>query len=198
MELYRSIGKRLLDLAIAVPLTLLAAPLLVGAAIAVRITSPGPVLFRQRRLGRDGETFEIFKLRTMTHRDQARQPTDEVAAGDPDVTVTGRLLRRTKLDELPQLLNVIRGDMSLVGPRPPLPSQLTQYDERSRLRLTVRPGITGLAQVNGNIVIPWPERWKWDVEYVEQLSLGLDVRILARTVGIVLHGDRRGAPGAAA
>jgi len=194
MRVYPAIGKRLFDLGVAVPLTLAAAPILAAAVLAVRITSPGPVLFRQQRLGRHGETFEIFKLRTMTHQERARQPTAEVTSADPDVTTTGRLLRRTKVDELPQLLNVIRGDMSLVGPRPPLPSQLTEYDERSRLRLTVRPGITGLAQVNGNIVIPWRERWKFDVEYAERLTFALDLRILARTVGIVLCGDRRGAP----
>jgi undecaprenyl phosphate N,N'-diacetylbacillosamine 1-phosphate transferase len=187
--MYSSFGKRALDLAIALPILLLTAPLLAIVAVLVRVDSQGPILFLQDRLGRNGSTFRAYKFRTMT--DRPRVPNKEIYGRDAEVTRIGYWLRRFKIDELPQLFNVLSGEMSIVGPRPALPRQIEEYDEHSRRRLLVRPGLTGLAQVNGNTYLSWPERWDWDVAYVERLSLGLDVAILLRTIGVVLRGEER-------
>jgi lipopolysaccharide/colanic/teichoic acid biosynthesis glycosyltransferase len=186
---YVRVGKRVLDVAMAIVLLGVAFPVLAVAAALVAATSRGPVLFRQARLGRYGQTFDVLKFRTMT--DVARTSHVERFGSAPGITPVGALLRRTKVDELPQLLNVLRGDMSLVGPRPALPGQLLDYDDHARRRLLVRPGMTGLAQVHGNIHLSWPERWNWDVQYVDRLSLALDVWILARTAIVVLLGEDR-------
>ncbi len=186
-RLYRRFGKRALDLAISVPAILVCVPLLTVAATIVRLDSPGPILFKQKRLGRHGRTFVVYKLRTMI--DRPRFNTYEIVGRDAEVTRVGYWLRRFKIDELPQLFNVIKGDMSLVGPRPPLPSQLAQYDARVRRRLTVRPGLTGLAQVCGGIHLPWPERWEYDVYYADHLSFRLDLWILWRTLAVILLGE---------
>jgi undecaprenyl phosphate N,N'-diacetylbacillosamine 1-phosphate transferase len=185
---YARFGKRILDLLVTAPLLIVACPLLLLVAAAVRLTSRGPALFRQARLGRNGVVFEVLKLRTMTHR--IRVPDTITYSGDPaEITLLGRMLRRSKLDELPQLVNVIRGEMSLVGPRPQLPSQLQELDDNGRLRLLVRPGLTGLAQTHGNVALTWPERWFYDAQYVRRLSLRLDLWILARTIGMLIRGE---------
>ncbi len=187
--LYARGGKRAVDVLVAAALVVLIAPLLVAAALLVASTSRGPVLFRQERLGRSGRTFQVLKFRTMT--DEVRHAHVERFGADPSVTAVGVWLRRTKVDELPQLFNVLAGDMSLVGPRPALPTQLEEYDEVARRRLLVRPGMTGLAQVHGNIHLSWPERWRWDVAYVDRIGPGLDARILVNTVLVVLLGEGR-------
>lgn len=187
--MYSSIGKRLLDLAISLPILLLTLPLMALVAVMVRWDSPGSICFLQDRLGRHGKVFRAYKFRTMT--DRPRVPDQEIRGRDAEVTRVGYWLRRFKIDELPQLFNVISGEMSVVGPRPALPRQVEEYDDRSRRRLLVRPGLTGLAQVHGNTYLSWPERWEWDVAYVERLSLGLDLAILVRTVGVVLRGEER-------
>ena len=186
---YRSYLKSTLDFLMSLLCLLLASPLLVLAMVSIKLTSSGPVFFSQQRLGRNGVTFKLLKFRTMTHK--KREVADEVLAGNPEVTLVGRPLRRFKIDELPQLVNVLRGDMSFVGPRPAMPEQLAEYDETSKQRLLVRPGLTGLSQVSGNIYLTWPERWKLDVEYVYNLSLGWDIRILLKTILVVLLGEHR-------
>jgi lipopolysaccharide/colanic/teichoic acid biosynthesis glycosyltransferase len=166
----------------------LTSPLLLLAAVAIRIESPGPVLYRQRRIGLDGEPFEMLKLRTMVQGAEHVGAGLRIDAGDARITRVGALLRRTSLDELPNLLNVLRGEMAIVGPRPTIPRQVEQYSERQRGRLSVKPGITGWAQVNGRASLPWSERIELDLEYVERRSLWLDLKILALTPKLVLGG----------
>ncbi len=163
-------------------------PLLALAAAAIRLESPGPVLYRQRRIGWGGQPFEMLKLRTMVGDAEHTGAGLAVNAGDPRITRVGALLRRTSLDELPNLVNVLRGEMSLIGPRPTLPAQVAAYTARQRGRLAVRPGITGWAQVNGRASLPWSERIELDLYYIEHRSLALDLRILARTPTLVLGG----------
>lgn len=176
--------KRILDVATAVLLLALVAPLLAVIALGVRLSSPGPILFRQIRAGRGARPFTLLKFRSMA---VARPSTHDTAHDDPRVFPLGRVLREYHLDELPQLWNVLRGDMSLVGPRPTLPSQVAQYTPEQSVRLLVRPGLTGLAQVSGNNELPWRDRIAIDVEYVRGVSFRLDVRILLRTVLTVLR-----------
>ncbi|WP_122816516.1 exopolysaccharide biosynthesis polyprenyl glycosylphosphotransferase [Nocardioides pantholopis] len=176
---------------------ILLAPLLLAVTLAVRTTSPGPALFRQTRVGRDGRPFTMLKFRTMRQGtetvDQTLAARNEVAGGvlfklrqDPRITPVGRVLRRYSLDELPQLLNVVRGEMSLIGPRPALPQEVARYDADPRRRLAVRPGLTGLWQVSGRSDLSWEETVRLDLSYVDNWSLGLDLAIVARTVGAVL------------
>jgi lipopolysaccharide/colanic/teichoic acid biosynthesis glycosyltransferase len=181
--------KRAIDVLGAAAGLALAAPLLALAACAIKLEDRGPVLFRQMRLGRGARQFEILKLRTMTVDAERVRADGVVEAGDPRITRIGGLLRRTAVDELPQLWHVLRGDMSLVGPRPVPPPHLERYDERQRRRLDVRPGLTGWAQIHGRAALPWPERLELDVWYVEHRSLALDARILARTAGVLLRRD---------
>lgn len=188
-KMYPSI-KRVFDIVFASVMLLLVSPILLLAALATRLDSSGPVLFRQQRLGRSGCPFCIYKLRTMT--DRPRRAESQVVPGSAEVTRVGAVLRRLKIDELPQLFNVLRGDMSLVGPRPSMLSLLDELDEVGRCRLDARPGLTGLAQVNGNIYLSWPERWKLDSYYVKNLSFGLDLRILAKTALVVFLGEKWG------
>ncbi|HEX6099712.1 MAG TPA: sugar transferase [Thermoanaerobaculia bacterium] len=165
-------------------------PFLLAIAALVKLTSRGPAFFLQERLGRNATTFMAWKFRTMT--DKPRVADTLYYTGDPsEVTLVGRFLRRTKLDELPQVFNVLRGEMSIVGPRPQLPKQLEEFNEDAKQRLRVRPGLTGLAQVNGNTALTWPERWHYDAEYVRTLSFILDCRILAKTIAVLLHGEER-------
>jgi lipopolysaccharide/colanic/teichoic acid biosynthesis glycosyltransferase len=179
---------RAVDVAIAGAGLVLTSPLVLIAAIAIRLDSRGPVIYRQRRVGKDGREFEVYKLRTM------RPGADPVGVGtpvledDPRVTRVGRALRRFSLDELPNLLNVLRGDLAIVGPRPTLAAQVELYTEHQRRRLEVKPGITGWAQVNGRAGIPWEERIELDVWYVDNRSPVLDLRILARTARLLLTG----------
>ena len=168
---------------------LLSAPLMLAAMAAVRIETPGPVFYRQRRVGLNGETFEMLKLRTMVDGAEHVGAGLRIDEGDARITRVGTLLRRTSLDELPNLLNVVRGEMSVIGPRPTIPSQVERYTERQRRRLCVKPGITGWAQVNGRAALPWSERIELDLHYVEHRSLALDLRILARTPGLVFRGS---------
>jgi len=179
---------RALELALALAVLALAAPLLALAAIAIKLDSRGPVIYRARRVGRAGVEFELYKLRTMHGGNDPVGVGAPVLAGDARVTRVGGLLRRFSLDEIPNLVNVVRGEMAVVGPRPTLAAQVADYTPRQRRRLEVKPGITGWAQVNGRAEIPWEERIELDLEYVERRSLALDLRILARTAQLLLTG----------
>jgi lipopolysaccharide/colanic/teichoic acid biosynthesis glycosyltransferase len=187
--------KRILDLAGAGLALLLASPLLLLAALAIKLDDRGPVLYRQRRVGRHGEEFDLLKLRTMIVGAEAQGAGWAVNAGDPRITRAGRVLRRLSLDELPQLWNVVRGEMSLVGPRPTLAYQVERYTPRQRRRLEVKPGITGWAQVQGRARVPWDDRIEFDVWYVEHRSLWLDLSILARTPMALFTGTYKGETG---
>jgi lipopolysaccharide/colanic/teichoic acid biosynthesis glycosyltransferase len=191
-------GKRQLDVAIAGTALLVTSPLLALAAIAIRLESRGHAIYRQRRVGRDGRAFEVYKLRTMVTGAERMGAGLAVDEGDDRITRVGALLRRTSLDELPNLVNVLRGEMSIVGPRPTVQVQVDRYTERQRGRLAVRPGITGWAQVQGRASLPWPERIELDLWYIEHESLRLDLRVLWLTARMVLtgHGLYRGETGA--
>jgi lipopolysaccharide/colanic/teichoic acid biosynthesis glycosyltransferase len=173
----------------------LASPLIALAALAVKLTSPGPVLFRQVRVGRNGSDFELLKLRTMVVGAEQQGAGFAVDRGDPRITAVGRVLRRLSLDELPQLWNVVRGDMSVIGPRPTLRYQVERYSDRQRRRLEVKPGITGWAQVHGRAALPWADRIELDVWYVEHRSPFLDLRILAKTPLALFAGTYKGGTG---
>jgi lipopolysaccharide/colanic/teichoic acid biosynthesis glycosyltransferase len=179
---------RVLDVLLASLLLALSSPLLALAALAIRLESPGPVLYRQHRVGRHGQPFEMWKLRTMVPGAEAMGAGIYVLEGDPRITRVGRLLRRFSLDELPNLFNVLKGDMAMVGPRPTVQEQVDRYTERQRRRLEVKPGITGWAQINGRASLPWPDRIELDVWYVEHRSVRLDLRILARTARMLATG----------
>jgi lipopolysaccharide/colanic/teichoic acid biosynthesis glycosyltransferase len=181
--------KRAMDLAIALVAGIPGAPVVLLAAVLIRLESPGHPFYRQRRVGRDGAPFEILKLRTMVSGAEFSGAGLAVAHGDDRITRVGALLRRTSLDELPNLWNVLRGEMSIVGPRPTLQAQVDQYTERQRARLLVKPGITGWAQVNGRASLPWSARIELDIHYVEHASIALDARILARTVRVLVSSD---------
>jgi len=185
---------RAADVAVAGVGLLLASPVLAVAAVAVRLDG-GPVLYRQTRVGKDSIDFELLKLRTMVVGAETTGAGFAVNEGDPRITRVGRTLRRLSLDELPQLWNVVRGDMSIVGPRPTLRYQVERYDARQRRRLEVKPGITGWAQVNGRASLPWPERIELDVWYVEHRSPLLDLKILALTPLALFRGTYKGASG---
>jgi undecaprenyl phosphate N,N'-diacetylbacillosamine 1-phosphate transferase len=181
-------GKRVFDLLATLLLLLLATPILLLTALAVVCTSAGPILFSQTRAGKNGEPFRIYKFRSM-RGNRTPDPKEIVPLTHPEVTAVGRVIRRLKIDELPQLFSVLAGTMSLVGPRPTLLDQVEQYNEFQRRRLSVPPGITGLAQVNGNTSISWEERIKYDVYYAGHCTFGLDLVILIRTVRVVLFGE---------
>jgi lipopolysaccharide/colanic/teichoic acid biosynthesis glycosyltransferase len=188
---------RALDVLIAAVGLVVTGPLLVAAVIAIRLESRGSPIYRQRRVGRDGEPFELLKLRTMVSGAEHIGDGLAVNEGDPRITRVGALLRRFSLDELPNLVNVLRGDMAIVGPRPTIQAQVDQYTDRQRRRLEVRPGITGWAQVNGRASLPWHERIELDVWYVDNRSLWLDLRILAKTARMLAtgHGLYKGETG---
>jgi lipopolysaccharide/colanic/teichoic acid biosynthesis glycosyltransferase len=179
---------RVADLAIATVGLVVASPLLLLVGIAIRLESRGRVLYRQQRVGKDGVIFELFKLRTMRTGADPIGVGTAVTAGDPRVTRVGRLLRRFSLDELPNLINVLRGEMAIVGPRATLPAQVELYTPRQRRRLELKPGVTGWAQIHGRAGIPWEERIELDVWYVEHRSVWLDLRIMARTPWALLGG----------
>ena len=180
---------RALDVVLAALALALCAPLLLVAVVAIRLESPGSPLYRQRRVGLHGAPFDVLKLRTMVSGAEGMGSGLAVDQGDARITRVGALLRRLSLDELPNLVNVLRGEMALVGPRPTVPAQVEQYTERQRRRLEVRPGITGWAQVNGRAALPWSERIELDVWYVDHRSTALDLRILARTVRMLATGN---------
>jgi lipopolysaccharide/colanic/teichoic acid biosynthesis glycosyltransferase len=179
---------RAFDVAIAALALVVLSPVLLVAAIAIKLGGRGPVIYRQRRVGLGGAEFELFKLRTMVLGSDPVGIGTAVARDDPRVTAAGRVLRRTSLDEVPNLLNVLRGEMAIVGPRPTIPAQVDDYTPRQRRRHEVRPGITGWAQVQGRAGIPWEERIELDVEYVDRRSAGLDLRILAKTAWLLVSG----------
>ena len=179
---------RALDIVLAALMLVVAAPLILLAAVAIRLESRGPAVFRQRRVGLHGRPLDLWKLRTMVSGAEAMGAGIYVLEGDPRITRAGRLLRRYSLDELPNLVNVLRGEMAIVGPRPTVQEQVDRYTDRQRRRLEVKPGITGWAQVNGRASLPWPERIELDVWYVDNRSLALDVRILLRTAWLLLTG----------
>jgi lipopolysaccharide/colanic/teichoic acid biosynthesis glycosyltransferase len=179
---------RIFDISIAVLALVVLSPVLLIAAVAIKLGSRGPVVYRQRRVGRDGEEFELLKLRTMVQGSDPVGVGRVVARDDPRVTVAGRFLRRTSLDEIPNLVNVLRGEMAIVGPRPTIPAQVKDYTPRQHRRHEVRPGLTGWAQVQGRAGIPWEERIELDVEYVERRSAAFDLRILLSTAGLLITG----------
>ena len=181
--------RRAIDIVVSALALALSAPVLALAALAIRLESPGPVIYRQRRSGLLGREFDVLKLRTMVDGAEHIGAGLAITANDARITRVGTFLRRTSLDELPNLVNVLRGDMSLIGPRPTLPVQVAQYTERQRGRLAVKPGITGWAQVNGRASLPWSERIELDLYYIEHRSLALDLQILRRTIAIVLGGS---------
>ncbi len=181
--------RRAVDIVVSSCALLISSPVLAVAMLAVRLESRGPVIYRQRRAGLHGRPFDVLKLRTMVDGAEHFGAGLAVNENDSRITRVGGLLRRTSLDELPNLLNVLRGEMSLIGPRPTLPVQVEQYTERQRGRLRIKPGITGWAQVNGRATLPWSERIELDLYYVEHRSLALDLKILGRTVAMVLGGS---------
>jgi lipopolysaccharide/colanic/teichoic acid biosynthesis glycosyltransferase len=172
-----------------------ASPLLALSALAVKLEDRGPVLYRQTRVGKDGDDFELLKLRTMIVGAEKKGAGFAVDKGDSRITKVGRVLRKTSLDELPQLWNVVRGDMSVIGPRPTLRYQVEQYDERQRHRLDVRPGITGWAQIHGRATLPWADRIELDLWYVRHRDWKTDLLILLRTPLSLFGGTYKGATG---
>jgi len=186
-DLYR--GKRALDVAVAAVALVVSAPALALAGLAIRLESAGHPIYRQRRVGRDGRPFEVYKLRTMVSGAETMGAGLAVDEGDDRITRVGAFLRRTSVDELPNLVNVLRGEMSLVGPRPTVQVQVDRYTERQRGRLRVRPGITGWAQVHGRASLPWPERIELDLDYLDRASLRLDLHVLALTLRLILGGQ---------
>jgi lipopolysaccharide/colanic/teichoic acid biosynthesis glycosyltransferase len=188
-------GRRLFDVAGAASGLLLASPLLAGAALAIKLEDGGPVLYRQRRVGRDGVEFELLKLRSREVGAEHRGAGFAVDAGDPRITTVGAFLRRTSIDELPQLWNVVRGEMSVIGPRPTLAYQVARYTVRQRRRLEVTPGLTGWAQIHGRAKLPWDERIELDVWYVENRSWRVDLEILLRTPAALFGGTYKGGTG---
>ena len=187
------ISKRGLDVSLALAAVAVTLPLWIAAAAIILVSSPGPIFFVQRRVGRNERSFNLIKFRTM-HPDQLpagvrRPPSDFVTVkNDPRVFRGGAWLRRWKIDELPQLLNVVAGSMSLVGPRPTVAADYARMTPGERRRADVRPGITGLAQIHGGAGVPWPERLAWDLRYVDRRSLWLDLLILGSTAGLILRG----------
>ena len=188
---------RLFDLLIAGVLLVIASPILLAAVVAIRLESKGSPIYKQRRVGRDGQTFELLKLRTMVTGAEHIGAGLAVNEGDSRITRVGAILRRFSLDELPNLINVLRGDLAIVGPRPTIQAQVDQYTDRQRRRLEVKPGITGWAQVNGRAALPWNERIELDVWYVDHRSLWLDLKILALTARMLVtgHGLYKGETG---
>ena len=181
--------RRAVDVVVSALALAVSAPVIALAALAIRLETPGPVIYRQRRSGIHGREFDVLKLRTMVDGAEFQGAGLAIAANDARITRVGAFLRRTSLDELPNLVNVLRGEMSLIGPRPTLPAQVAQYTERQRGRLQIKPGITGWAQVNGRATLPWSRRIELDLYYIEHRSLALDMQILRRTIAIVLGGS---------
>jgi lipopolysaccharide/colanic/teichoic acid biosynthesis glycosyltransferase len=190
-------GRRVFDVVVAGSALLVASPFLLVAIVAIRLESRGGAIYRQRRVGKDGHAFDVLKLRTMVTGAEHIGAGLAVSEGDTRITRIGRLLRRTSLDEMPNLINVLRGEMAIVGPRPTVPVQVDRYTERQRGRLAVKPGITGWAQVNGRTELPWDERIELDLWYIEHRSWRLDLRILLLTVRMVFggHGLYKGGTG---
>jgi lipopolysaccharide/colanic/teichoic acid biosynthesis glycosyltransferase len=189
--------RRLFDIVVAGAALVFFSPVLAVAMLAIRLESPGSPIYRQRRVGLNGEEFDVLKLRTMVTGAEHIGAGMAIDEGDTRITRVGAFLRRTSLDEIPNLINVLRGDMAIIGPRPTIPVQVAQYTERQRGRLAVKPGLTGWAQVNGRAALPWPDRIELDLWYIEHRSWRLDFQILMRTARMVLggHGLYKGGTG---
>lgn len=169
---------------------ILLSPFFVLVSVLIKVVMPGPVLFKQVRVGKHKRLFKILKFRTM-RVDKAAENSHDVSKDAERLTTLGKFLRRTKIDELPQLVNVFIGDMSLVGPRPTFEEQVRQYSKRQMKRLDMRPGMTGLAQINGNTALSWDERIRFDIRYVERFNIMLDVLIILKTIGVVMMGEEK-------
>lgn len=169
---------------------LILSPILIIVSILIKVVMPGPILFKQERIGKDGAVFNILKFRSMKV-DKLAEKTHDFSKDEVRLTSFGKLLRRTKIDEFPQLINVLTGDMSLVGPRPTVKEQVDRYTDYQRQRLNMRPGMTGLAQVNGNIALSWDERIQYDLEYINEFSIFLDMKILVKTIFVVVFGEQK-------
>jgi lipopolysaccharide/colanic/teichoic acid biosynthesis glycosyltransferase len=189
--------RRAFDIVVAGAALLFFSPVLLAAMLAIRLESPGSPIYRQRRVGMNGEEFDVLKLRTMVTGAEHIGAGMAIDEGDTRITRVGGFLRRTSLDEIPNLINVLKGQMAIIGPRPTIPVQVAQYTERQRGRLAVKPGLTGWAQVNGRAALPWPERIELDLWYIEHRSWRLDLQILFRTARMVLggHGLYKGGTG---
>lgn len=187
--MYKSVFKRLIDILISFFALFLLSPLLLIAILSIKVSSSGPIFFSQERAGKGGRAFTVMKLRTMTVNPKRKMT--QTTVSDPEVIPVGKALRRLKLDELPQLLNVLKGDMSLVGPRPCLVQTRDEMPGWAKKRFDVSPGLTGLAQVNGNIALTWEERWKYDILYVDNLTFVTDFKIILKTFLVVLLGEER-------
>jgi lipopolysaccharide/colanic/teichoic acid biosynthesis glycosyltransferase len=181
--------RRLFDVVVASVALLVTSPVLVAAIVAIRLETRGHPIYRQRRIGKDGRPFDMLKLRTMVAGAESIGSGLAVNEGDPRITRVGAFLRRFSIDELPNLVNVLRGEMAIVGPRPTVQVQVLQYTERQRGRLAVRPGLTGWAQVNGRARLKWDERIELDLWYIEHRSWRLDLQILLRTARIIVAGE---------
>lgn len=186
--MYKKYIKRLFDFLISIVFLLLVSPIFILSVILIKTTSKGPLFFMQERIGKNGKIFNVYKFRTMTHE---KREIVQVYGKSEGVTRVGYYLRRFKVDELPQLLNVVKGEMSFIGPRPALMKQLSEFNEDGHYRLLVRPGMTGLSQVNGNIYLTWEERWKYDRLYVENLNFWLDIKIFLKTILVVIFGEEK-------
>ena len=192
VNVYQGVIKRLLDIVLSGLALILLCPILILICILILIDDFGPVLFKQKRVGKNEKIFQILKFRTMYIDAEKYQETGvEVIGKDPRITKMGFLLRRFKIDELPQLINVLKGDMSIIGPRPSIPDYLKSYQNWERERFTVRPSLSGLAQVNGNIFLSKTERSKFDVEYVHKISFLLDTKIVLKTILVIIFGEEK-------
>jgi lipopolysaccharide/colanic/teichoic acid biosynthesis glycosyltransferase len=180
--------RRAFDIVVAGAALLFFSPVLLLSMLAIRLESPGSPIYRQRRVGLDGEEFDVLKLRTMVTGAEHIGAGMAIDEGDTRITRVGEFLRRTSFDEIPNLINILRGDMAVIGPRPTIPVQVAQYTDRQRGRLAVKPGLTGWAQVNGRAALPWPERIELDLWYIEHRSWRLDFQIMMRTARMVLSG----------
>jgi lipopolysaccharide/colanic/teichoic acid biosynthesis glycosyltransferase len=188
--MYKNCLKRVLDFVISLFAIIVLSPFLLVVIIAIKIDSKGPVFFLQPRMGRNHRAFSLYKFRTMT--DKKRDPMKEQTYMDnPEITHVGHFLRRCKIDELPQLINVLKGDMALIGPRPALPELYDQFGEEAQKRLRVRPGLSGLSQTRGNIFLTWEKRFEYDNEYIDNLSFWVDVKIVMKTFLIIIWGEEK-------
>jgi undecaprenyl phosphate N,N'-diacetylbacillosamine 1-phosphate transferase len=187
--IYRRAGKRAVDVIVSLAAIVLVGPVILLGWLGVRLTSAGPGFLHQIRVGEGERPIRIHKLRTMPV--DPHRPLAQTSHRDPDVLPVGRFLRRLKIDELPQIANVLLGDMSLVGPRPCMPVTTADMPAWARRRFALRPGLTGLAQVNGNVALTWKERWRHDVAYVDRCSFGLDLSIMVKTLAVIFFGEER-------
>lgn len=187
--LYRLYLKRFIDIVVSLLIIGLLLPIWCVVILGIKIDSPGPILFLQERLGYKGKLFCILKFRSMKVNENRVEV--QVFKDNPDVTPFGEFLRRFKIDETPQILNVLKGDMSLIGPRPCLPSLRERFDANGEKRLDAKPGLSGLAQINGNIYNSWEKRWEYDAYYVDHLSFSLDFRIFFKTFSVIVFGEKK-------